>query len=208
MENATKALEMAGGVLITLIIIGTIVFFYNRISEVKQTEHNAQAEEQAADFNKDYEVYNRNDVYGSELLSLANQMQDYNTREVEKGYEKIELSATFKQKSNIFIQYYGNKQTYSQSDLASGYTKLANEINKISTKKITDASGQTTKTYNEWVKISKTTLKSTLKAADYDSIINYQDLINEQTNIARGTFRCTDVKYKNSRIVKMTFYEN
>ena len=69
MENATKALEIAGGVLISLIIIGTIVFFYNRISEVKQTEHNTQAEEQAADFNKDYEVYNRNDVYGSELLS-------------------------------------------------------------------------------------------------------------------------------------------
>lgn len=27
MENATKALEIAGGVLISLIIIGTIVFF-------------------------------------------------------------------------------------------------------------------------------------------------------------------------------------
>jgi len=209
MENATKALEIAGGVLISLLIIGLIVFFYNNVSGLKQTEENSLAEQQAIDFNKDYETYNRNDVYGSELLSLANKMHDYNYRESEnKGYIKIEMSAKFSDKTDIFTAYYGNKQTYTQDDLTTGYNKLANEISTLSKKKATAIGEGVTKTYSEWTKLSKTTLKNTLNETDYNSIMDYQDLVTEQTDIARKTFKCSNVEYKNSRIIKMTFVEN
>lgn len=209
MENATKALEIAGGVLISLLVIGVIVYFYNNLSSLKQTEENSLAEQQATDFNKDYETYNRDDVYGSELLSLANKMHDYNYKESDnKGYEKIEMSVKFNDKIDIFKTYYGNKATYTQDDLTTGYTNLANEIRTLSKKKVTALGDGVTKTYSEWTKLSKTTLKSTLSETDYNSILHYQDLVSEQTDIARKTFKCTNVEYKNSRIIKMTFTEN
>ena len=72
MENAAKALQLAGGILITLLVITALVYGYSRLSEVKQIEQDNERDQQSADFNLQYEVYNRAGVYGSEILSLAN----------------------------------------------------------------------------------------------------------------------------------------
>ena len=74
MENATKALEMAASVLIGMLIIGMLVFGYTQISDLKQTEENAKQLEQSNNFNQQFEVYDKEGVYGSELLSLANRV--------------------------------------------------------------------------------------------------------------------------------------
>lgn len=100
MENATKALEMAASVLIGLLIIGALVFVYTKISQTKQVEQDSLSSQQAADFNKKFEAYNRNGVYGSELLSLANLIVDYNNKEANevKGYKEITLEVSIKVK--------------------------------------------------------------------------------------------------------------
>ena len=56
MENATKALEMAGSVLIGVLLLGCLLFAYTRMSELKDTEHKVEVSEQAKDFNQDYET--------------------------------------------------------------------------------------------------------------------------------------------------------
>ena len=71
MENASKALIMAGGIFIALLVITLLVFFYNNIVTVQNADEEAEIIEQAAEFNKQYDVYNRNNLYGSEILSLA-----------------------------------------------------------------------------------------------------------------------------------------
>ena len=58
MENATKALEMAGSLLIGVLLLGCLLFAYTRMSELKDTEHKVEVSEQAKDFNQDYETYN------------------------------------------------------------------------------------------------------------------------------------------------------
>ena len=68
MENATKALEMAGSLLIGVLLLGCLLCAYARMSELKDTEHKVEVSEQAKDFNQDYETYNRNNLYGSDLL--------------------------------------------------------------------------------------------------------------------------------------------
>ena len=83
MENATKALEMAGSLLIGVLLLGCLLFAYTRMSELKDTEHKVEVSEQAKDFNQDYETYNRNNLYGSDLFSLANQIEDYNKKEAD-----------------------------------------------------------------------------------------------------------------------------
>lgn len=49
---------------------------------------------QAVELNKKLESYNRENLYGSDIISIANYMQDYNLKE--EGYENIELELTIK----------------------------------------------------------------------------------------------------------------
>ena len=59
MENATKALEIASGVLIALMVLGLVVIAYNRLANEKREEYEATAIEQATNFNVEYEYYNK-----------------------------------------------------------------------------------------------------------------------------------------------------
>ena len=67
MENATKALEMAGSLLIGVLLLGCLLFAYTRMSELKDTEHKVEVSQQAQDFNQDYEAYNRKNLYGTAM---------------------------------------------------------------------------------------------------------------------------------------------
>ena len=128
MENASKALIMAGGVLISLMVIGLLVMFFNNLSDLQKIEQSGEEVEQTAEFNKQYDVYARN-VYGSELLSIANKIDDYNKRESEnKGYTKIELEV---QISYDMDEDYFNKNIYSASSLKNEVEKLEQKIKEI-----------------------------------------------------------------------------
>ena len=80
MENASKALLMAAGVLIALIIIGALLLMFNNLSNYQETNTQNTRESQIIEFNKQFETYDRNDVRGNELMSLANKVIDYNER--------------------------------------------------------------------------------------------------------------------------------
>ena len=72
MENASKALLMAAGVLIALIIIGALLLMFNNLSNYQETNTQNTRESQIVEFNKQFETYDRNDVRGNELISLTN----------------------------------------------------------------------------------------------------------------------------------------
>ena len=87
MENASKALIMAGSVLLAILVIGSLVFMFNTISELKNTEASAEDVEQLAKYNRQIETFNRSGLYGSEIMSLANLIDDYNKRQADlKGW--------------------------------------------------------------------------------------------------------------------------
>lgn len=127
MENATKALEMAGSVLIGVLILGCLVFAYTRMTELKDIEHKSEVTEQASDFNKDYEAYNRNNLYGSDILSLANKIEDYNQKEADgKAYGRIEMEVTLT--SSIINAEYFKFTSYNVSSLNNCYDNLVEAI--------------------------------------------------------------------------------
>ena len=78
MENATKALVMAGSVLIALMIIGALILMFGNLSSYQNVATQSERESQIIEFNRKYETYNRNKVRGSEIYSLLNQAVDYN----------------------------------------------------------------------------------------------------------------------------------
>ena len=121
MENATKALEMAGSLLIGVLLLGCLLFAYTRMSELKDTEHKVEVSQQAQDFNQDYE---------SDLFSLANQIEDYNKKEADgKAYGRIEMKVTLK--TEIINAKFFTDMTYDGDSLNQKYNNLAKAINKI-----------------------------------------------------------------------------
>ncbi len=133
MENATKALEMAGSVLIGVLLLGCILFAYSQMNELKDTEHKSEVAEQAKDFNQDYEAYNRNNLYGSDMFSLSNMIEDYNKKEADgKAYGKIEMKITLK--TQIINASFFTSTTYDGDSLNQKYDSLSSEINKLNGK--------------------------------------------------------------------------
>ena len=208
MENATKALEIAGGVLFSLIILGALVMGYNKIAELKRTEYKASEEAQSANFNKDYEAYNTSSVYGSEIFSLANKVADYNKRYPEEdGYVPIVLSVKLKKDYDSFFQ---KNIMYDAIELTQRHEQLANKIKTEGSKKLTTSAG-ITKTVQEWAKVSNVTLRQHFGTTsnEYTAIISYKQLTTTQNDIARTTFKCISFENdSNGRIKKMSFEEN
>lgn len=85
MENASKALIMAGSVLIALMIIGALLLMFNGLSSYQQVGEQNTREAQVVAFNNQFETYNRQDVRGSDLYSLVNRVVDYNRRKSIEG---------------------------------------------------------------------------------------------------------------------------
>ncbi len=80
MENASKALLMAAGVLMTMLIVMLLFFFKGRITDFYNEQGKIDDIENVEKFNKQFTNYDRKKVYGYEIISLTNMIQDYNTR--------------------------------------------------------------------------------------------------------------------------------
>jgi len=87
MENASKALIMAGSVLIAIIIISCLVLMINNLSAYQGLQTQSEEVAQIEKFNNQYIIYNRDDVRGSDLYSLMNKVIDYNIRQSTEGKE-------------------------------------------------------------------------------------------------------------------------
>ena len=85
MENASKALIMAGSVLIALMIIGALILMFGNLTSYQGTDTQSTRSAQVTEFNNQFETYNRDDVRGSDLYSLLNKVIDYNRRQTTAG---------------------------------------------------------------------------------------------------------------------------
>lgn len=97
MENASKALVMAGGVLIAIMVIATLLYAFNTFSILPESEEQSDAVKQLAEFNQQYESYNRDALYGTDLISVLNKAIDNN----EKYGDDMYINIVFKINTNI-----------------------------------------------------------------------------------------------------------
>mgnify|MGYP004454801471 FL=1 len=81
MENASKALLMAGGILIALLVIGSVLLMFNQIGNYRRANTDSEKSSQIADFNKDFVRYaDGEEIKGVDIISLANKVVDYNQK--------------------------------------------------------------------------------------------------------------------------------
>lgn len=135
MENASKALIIAGSVLLAMLVIGTLIFMFSTLSNLKQTEADVATAEKLAEYNKQIETFDRSGLYGSELLSLAHLIEDYNVRQSEyKGYTPITLEVYTNPISGvsrpIMQTVYNDDDAY--LDIAEDFDYLTKEVNSFS----------------------------------------------------------------------------
>lgn len=80
MENATKALLMAGGVLIALLILGALIMLMTNLQNYQNANDRSIKNTQVAEFNNQFNPYNKDDLTLMELKSLYNKIESNNER--------------------------------------------------------------------------------------------------------------------------------
>lgn len=142
MENASKALLMAGGVLLVMLVVALLVYQWSTFSEYQTKKNDLMAIDDLAKFNTQFTNYDRDDIKGYELLSLSNQVADYNNRistegKNDKNYSPITLDINFPdRKKNEKKMQFARSNVNGEDDLClfteDSYTQ-SSTINTIET---------------------------------------------------------------------------
>lgn len=106
MENATKALLIAAGILFAVMIMSLLLVGYNQISSYYSAQHEEQQIKQLADYNKIFQNYNRKKIRGNEMISLMNRVIDYNERQAyDESKQYPRMRVTIKLGANVWQQF-------------------------------------------------------------------------------------------------------
>ena len=208
MENASKALLMAGTILISLMVISALVFAYRDLTSVKRQESENQKVEEIAEFNKSFESYEK-DLNGTQMFSLANKIADYNTKYVDnmnEGYERITLTVIVNGQQNT-EEYFSklqskvdemmNKRYVSSNNLEALYQ--AYEKQKNGTPKEEAQAKETIDEIKEKIGNNAEIEHLPKIYEDYDNYSNYKNLKNTKFKSEKVTY------YSNGRIQSMTY---
>lgn len=136
MENATKALLIAGGMIITVMLLTLLVFGYNRLASNYESENEFLTNEQLDKFNKQFQNYSEKVIRGNELISLMNKVIDYNATkayDTEIQYKRIKVKIVIGNHKDEFL-----------------YENNINESGIINTDKFGNITNTTTDGTNDW----------------------------------------------------------
>lgn len=212
MENATKALLMAAGILITIVVLSLAIFAYGRVSDYYQTKQRNLSQEQIAAFNNEFTVYNRDDVSGFEMVSLINKAIDFNQNEVfgasntendtaqTQGYTEMQIDVVIRDN----FSYYGetddglfDRKTYEYKGKNSGSRKdLSTKIEEMRKleRKATPSDLTKLTSYITEISSGEETV-GTITGKNYNVSISDIKKYADYLTFKRGTFECKEMKY-------------
>ena len=226
MENITKALLIAGGILFAILVLTLLVIFYNQMSSYYAEQNSAKMNEQVVEFNNKFENYNGQTIRGSELISIMNRVVDYNRTYADiRGSEKIIISIDLHEHQDDFLysDTVSSNQIFKKSIITNsgGSDKDINKISELSSELVATTGIDDTKlqklssnihivcdnsnvdTRDEKLKqILGTTEKYDIKDIQNATIQYYQI-----TQFKRAMFTCTEVVHskKDEKISKISF---
>lgn len=98
MDNASKALIMAGGILITVLVIGVAMYVLASARGVASDSNKEMQASAAESFNRYYESFS-SDIRGIDALNIYNKAKDDNSRYT--SVRTIEISADSNAMNNM-----------------------------------------------------------------------------------------------------------
>ncbi len=134
MENAAKALIMAAGILIGILILSLAVYLFVTFGSTSKELHKQQEEQQLAQFNTQftsYETKTDNTIYDvitvANLATENNRYYEFTTRPAHEELKRNYYICVTLQGTNIEF----NKSTKTQEVIAFYNQKIANELAKV-----------------------------------------------------------------------------
>lgn len=211
MENATKALVMAGGVLIAIMIIATLLYASSTWRIIPEQEGETAAAKQLAAFNGQYESYARDALYGTDLVSVLNKAIDNNERyDVHSKYERMYVNIEFV----IIKQVDETTTTYRMYIDGENAGNIIEDPDKNSISKMALSAGEysladhTTKIKGFIAKVEKEKREGKYKIDKGQKYQEYTETIAGGSEFKSRIFKCTHIDYDDGgRINYMRFEE-
>ncbi len=219
MENASKALLMAGGMLIALLVIGALLLAFNQIGDYEKGKSSMTKSSQVADFNKEFGKYSGDDVKGYDLITLINKAIDFNskegtTKETANSVDyskKIKIVITnmkkFKNKygvNNSSEWLKGNSDSYetqnSGDTIPNGIKKFTELERTYTLSKLSNLSSN----YDS-IKAGTKTVKDIIGTDDSRITLEVIAQYREYSEFKSSSFKNTDMKYNGDQIVELDF---
>lgn len=233
MENASKALLMAAGVFLVMLILALVIFAWGKFSDYQNAKDSLVDIEDTAKFNEQFTHYDRDDVQGYEILSLANKVIDYNKRRSDvEGAQNSEKSNPI-----TLVVILGNKKTefaydgtnlliteneYKISGVGNSFGSIISEgtiIESTYGTNISQISKLISSFFSDEVKNDENKKANAVKkfnSLSKTKVTNYNELLGckndiyiyyEYTQFKRGVFKCMNLTYDQptGRVSSMEF---
>ena len=223
MENAAKALIIAGGILLAIMTLSLLVYMVGTTSRMAQSQDEKKQLEQLVAFNNEYEAYNKRVMYGTEVISVVNKAIVHNEQMAESKidnpyYINIHIKTTQEFKTTYETTFYDGDELKYDDNITLGsmpdwaYNKFngKNSDNPILAVSDDHTLGKFQENGEEFVVTDKNFVKF-FEGSKTDITVTSEDrkttykMYSALTNFKRVIFRCTEVKYNEGRIQEMYF---
>lgn len=205
MENASKALLIAGGVLIAILIVSVLVVTLNIVNSNQKTREKTLATEQLAEFNQKYEAYNKKALRGTDIITLMKMaIENNNSASSDNPYY-----------INVIIDL-GNKKIQDTSTRTVVLDKDKKVISDKTKRDPNSLEGTSKIILGTW--IDNVHYKTNGKVEKFFTTTDFTDSMEEQTESNGNTtitykyssfttfkndiFQCTNVEYNNQGRIK------
>ena len=217
MENASKFLLMAGGILIALLVISALVLMFNQIGDYEKGKSNTEKVSQVADFNKEFMVFTYDNIQGTDIISLANKIVNFNSKSGMQNSinydKKIKLYLIFgnKNKSGSFAYKLGGnpviftKYSYFIENYSSEFLQLISKYMEYDNKFSIKVMNRLSANYSSLQDGTKTIKDVTGRSDISQDIIKDIPKYREYSEFKGSTFKNTNIEYDGEQIKNMYF---
>ena len=130
MENASKALLIAGGILLAMLVMALLVLLNNNVQTLKTAQLEKAYQEELTAFNMQFEAYNKKIMYGTDVISVVNKAIANN------NLMNVQMDPTNTYYVNIQFtineDMVGTKETITEKIDGTGYKNDIDDTEKLS----------------------------------------------------------------------------
>lgn len=127
MENASKALEIAAGVMLGVLLFAMVTYFFTSISSWPEQEDNTKESQQLAQFNLEFEIYDKKGMYGTDVISCLTKAVNNNEKyySVNNDYSEGVYLPGRKYGKEFWVNVYVNLKSDLTEELIVYHMKIA-----------------------------------------------------------------------------------
>lgn len=132
MDNATEALLIAGGILLGILTITALVYMFNNLSIMGNAQEKREETKRLAEWNSEWEAYNKMQLRGAEVLTVVNKAKQNNSMYEENSKYNVNVEINGKDNYGNEINIY-NIAKYKRSIFECTKMSYNSETGRVNT---------------------------------------------------------------------------